>query len=106
MPWNSNAEGCAASKRRIHGETPAEALGDDVEDDVQAEPGAAMIAPCGEEWVKSADPDVLGHADAVVRDRNLDVIAADRPCANRQGSGPTVRIRVDHHIEKQVGQHL
>jgi len=54
MPWNPDAESRATSGRRIQGETSAEALGDDIEDDVQAEAGAAMIASRGKERIKGA----------------------------------------------------
>src|SRR5215472_7074627 len=77
--WNPDAEGCAAPRRRIHGEMSPEALGNNVEDDVQTEPGAAAITSRGEERIKGAQLDLLGHADPVVRDRNLDVVASDRP---------------------------
>src|SRR5260370_21424359 len=106
MPWNPDAEGRATPGRRIQGETSAEALGDDIEDDVQAEPGAAVVAPRGKERIKGAHPDFLRHADAVVRNGDLEVVAADRPRANRERSGATVRIRMDHGVEEQICQHL
>src|SRR5262249_10043102 len=106
MPWNPDAESRATSGRRIQGETPAEALGDDVEDDVQAEPGAAVIAPRGKERIKGAPSHFLRHADAVVRNGDLDVVAAESVRAHVERSGATIRIRMDHRVEEQVCQHL
>src|SRR6516225_9788552 len=106
MPWTPDAESRATSGRRIQGKTSAEALGDDNEDDVQAKTGAAMIEPRGKERIKGAPPHFLRHADAIVRNGDLNVVAANRPRAYAQSSGATVRIRMDHRVEEQVCQHL
>src|SRR5689334_9187256 len=73
---------------------------------MQAEPGAALIAPRGEERIERAAPDVETHADAVVRKQDLDIVAVIFPHLDLDGAGPAVRKGVRDGIEEQVGKHL
>src|SRR5205807_2035935 len=57
-------------------EPSAETIGDDVVDDVQAEAGAALIAPRREERIEGAAPDVQAHAAAIVGEDDLDIVAS------------------------------
>jgi len=54
----------------------AEAVGDDAVDDMQAEPGTALIPAGGEERIEGAAADVEAHAAAIVRKDDLDIVLA------------------------------
>src|SRR4051812_13167217 len=53
----------AAARLGIQVEPPAQPVGHDAVDDMQAEPGAALVPPGGEEWIERPPPDVETHAD-------------------------------------------
>src|SRR6185295_2222827 len=44
----------------------SQTIGHDVVDDVQSQPGAALVAPGREEWIEHLTPDFRAHAAAVV----------------------------------------
>src|ERR1700749_2927008 len=52
----------AAARHRIEIEPPPETVGDDAVDDVQAEPGAALIPAGCEERIEGPAPHVQRHA--------------------------------------------
>src|SRR5262245_51992493 len=64
--WNGDAEPGAPAEPRLERHAAAELLGDQVEDDVEAEPGAALVPAGCEERVERAPLDVVAHADAVI----------------------------------------
>src|SRR5262245_19166935 len=74
-PRDGDAEARAPAEPRLEGHAAAQLLGDQVEDDVQAEPGAALVAAGGEERIQGAPLSLLTHADAVVGDEDVDVVA-------------------------------
>src|SRR3978361_1853077 len=61
----------AATRLGIQIKPAAEPVGDDAVDDVQSEPGAALIASRGEERIECAAADVEAHADAVIGKQDL-----------------------------------
>ena len=75
-------------------------------DDVQAEPGAALVAAGGEERIEGAAADVERHAAAIVGKDDLDIVLAGLPHLDIDRAGLAVRESVRHRIEEQIGQHL
>ena len=59
----------------------AELLRHEIVDDVEAEPGTALRAPRGEERIEHVPLNVLRHAGAVIRERDLDLL-------RRRGAAP------------------
>src|SRR3979490_2270171 len=57
-------------------DSTAEAVGHDAVDDMQAEPGASLIAPRGEKRIERPLSDVRAHAASIVGEHDLDVIVA------------------------------
>ena len=55
---------------------PPRRFGHDIVDNVQAEPGAALVAPCGEERIEGTTPHVKAHPDAIVGKNDLDIFLA------------------------------
>ena len=85
----------------------AQTAGHQVVDDVQAEPGAAAVAPGGEERLEGAPLHVLAHADAVVVELDLDMVGP--ALARRRAACVPARLsgkRMHQRVEHQVGQHL
>ena len=89
------------SLARFARETKAasEAIRHDTIDDVQAEAGAARVAPRREKWMKSLAPDVRDHAAAIVGEKDLDAIGAcgadrdiDEP-ASASGNACAIELR-------------
>src|SRR5262245_52866166 len=74
-PRDGDAEAGAPAEPRFEGHATAQLLGDEVEDDVQAESGAALVAAGGEERVERTPLGLIAHADAVVGDEDVDVVA-------------------------------
>src|SRR6202011_1407885 len=87
-------------------EAAAEAVGDGAVDDVKPEPGAALIAPRGEERIERAAADVEAHADAVVGKQDLDIVRAGLAYLDVDRAWLAVRKRMRHRVEEQVGKHL
>ena len=75
-------------------------------DDMQAEAGAAVAAAGGEERLEGAALDLLAHADAVVGELDLHVVAAGTADRQPHGARAPVREGVHQRIQDQVGQHL
>src|SRR3984893_15328864 len=105
-PGQDDLDSGAAAGLGIEIEPAAEAIGYDTVDDMQAEPGAALVAARGEERVEGAAPDVEAHADAVVGKQDLDIVLAGLPHLDVDRAGLAVRKGMRHRIEEQVGQHL
>ena len=74
-------------------EPAAEAVGHDAVDDVQAEPGAALVAARREERIEGAAADVEAHAAAIVGKDDLDIVLAGLPHLDIDRAGPAVRER-------------
>src|SRR5271166_336763 len=102
---NGDAKSRAPSKPRFERQSATQLLGDQIEYDMQAKAGSALVAACREEWVKGAALDLLAHPDSVVGNEDVDVIAY-LTRFHRDGSRPPVRKGMDHAIEKKVGQDL
>ena len=68
----------APAQPRFEGQPAAQLLGDQIEDDVKAEAGAALVAAGGEERVERAALNFFGHADAVVGYE--DISTSSRTC--------------------------
>ncbi len=73
---------------------------------MQPEPGAALIAPRGEERIERAAADVEAHADAVIGKQDLDIVLAALAHLDVDRAGLAFRKRVRHRVEEQVGEHL
>ena len=78
---HDNAKCCTLSRAGFQHHPAAELLGDQIVDDMQAEPGAAVVAPRGEERVERLALHVRRHPGAVVGEHDLDVVVAARPGA-------------------------
>src|SRR5262245_37171129 len=104
-PWDGDAEAGAPAEPRFERHAATQLLGDEVEDDVQAEPGAALVAAGGEEGIEGATLGLLAHADAVVGDEDVDVVA-HLPRLDDDAAGAAIGKGVDHAIEEQIGEHL
>src|SRR6478609_1714498 len=96
----------AATRLGVEVEPTAQPVGHDTVDDVQAEPGAALIAARGEERVEGAAPDVEAHAAAIVGKQDLDVILAELARLDMDRAWPAARKGVRDRIEEQVGEDL
>src|SRR6202795_4583490 len=105
-PGKNHLDSRAAAGLGIEIEPAAETVGHDAVDDMQAEPGAALIATRREERVERTPPDVERHAAAIVGKNDFDVVLAGLPHLDIDGAGPAVRKGVRHRIEEQVGKHL
>src|SRR5258708_15033666 len=70
-PRQDHLDPRAAAGRRIEVEPAAQAVGHDVVDDMQTEPGAALIAAGPEERIESAAPGVGAHAAPPVGEKNI-----------------------------------
>ena len=81
----------AAARRGIEIEPAAEAVGDDAVDDVQAEPGAALVAPRGEKRIEGAAANVEAHAASVVGKDDLDIVLAGLAHLDIDRAGLAVR---------------
>src|SRR5512138_4023341 len=66
----------AAARLGIEIKPAAEPRRHDAVDDVQAEPGAALVAPRREERIEGAAADVEAHAAAIVGKDDLDIVLA------------------------------
>src|SRR6202165_4227019 len=75
-PGQDDLDSGAAAGLGIEVEPAAQAVGHDRVDDMQAEPGAALVAAGGEERIKGAAPDVEAHAATIVRENDLDIVLA------------------------------
>src|SRR5512134_1562732 len=84
----------AAARLRIQIKPATEARRHNAVDDVQAEPGAALIAPRGEKRIERAATDVEAHANAVVRKDDLDIVLAGLPHLDIDRAGLAVRERM------------
>ena len=73
---------------------------------MQAKPGAALVAPRGEERIEGAAADVEAHAAAIVGKDDLDIVLAGFAHLDVDRAGLAVRERMRHRIEEQVGEHL
>src|ERR1019366_6731407 len=69
----------AAAGFGIEVEPTAQTVGHDTVDDVQAEAGAALIAPGREERIERTAPDIQPHAATIVRKDDFDIILAGLP---------------------------
>src|SRR5207249_290963 len=65
-PRQNDLDSRAAAGFGIEVEPAAEPIGHDAVDDVQAEAGAALIAPCREERIERTAADVEAHAASIV----------------------------------------
>ena len=73
---------------------------------MQAEPGAALIPPRGEERIERAPAHVERHAAAIVGEDDLDIVLAGLPHLDIDRAGLAVRKGMRHRIEEQIGEHL
>src|SRR6266436_521902 len=105
-PGKNHLDSRAAAGFGIEVEPAAETVGHDAVDDMQAEPGTALIAARGEERIERAAADVHAHAAAIVGKKNLDIFLARRPHLDVDRAGFAVGEGVRHGIEEQIGQHL
>src|SRR5262249_7965625 len=69
------AKRCPPAGPRFEGQWTAELLGHQIEDNVQAEAGSALVAARREEGIERAALDLLAHAHAVVGHEDIDVVA-------------------------------
>ena len=92
----------ASAGRAVNIELPAETIGDDVVDDMQAEPSAAALAARREERIEGLARDVGAHAAAIVEKQDFDFVAARRPYLDFDCASLTVRKRVHDRIEEKV----
>ena len=69
---------------------------------MQAKPGAALIAPGGEERIEGATPDVERHAAAIVGKKHLDIVRAGFPHLDIDRAGLAVREGVRHQLRKRL----
>ena len=69
----------AAARLGIEIEPAAQPVGHDAVDDVQAEPGAALVAPRREERIERAAAHVEAHAATIVGKDDLDIVLAGLP---------------------------
>src|SRR5882672_3739105 len=65
-----------AARLGIEVEPAAEAIGHDAVDDMQAEPGAALIPARGEKRIESASAHIEAHAAAIVGEDDFEIILA------------------------------
>ena len=96
----------AAARLGIEIEPAAEPIGHDAVDDVQAKPGAALVAPRREERIEGAAANIEAHAAAIVGEQDLDIVLAGLAHLDIDRARPAVRESVRHRIEEQIGQHL
>ena len=95
----------APAQPGFEGQAAAQLLGYEIEDDVKAKAGAALVPARGEERVERAALDILAHAHPVVGYEDIHVLA-DLAGLDDDASGPALGKSVDHAVEKQVGQDL
>src|SRR5262245_30673417 len=98
-PWDGDAKSGAPAQPRLESHAAAELLRHQIENDMQAETGAALVAPRGEEWIEGAPLNLLAHADTVVGYEQVDVVA-HLPRLDDDAAGAAVWKSMDHAIEK------
>src|ERR1700686_3342362 len=96
----------AAAGRRVEVEPAAQAVGHDAVDDMQAEPGATLIAAGREERIEGAAADIEAHAATIVGKDDLDIVLAGFTHLDIDRAGLAVGKSMRHRVEKQIGQHL
>src|SRR5262249_19141959 len=89
----------------FEGQSAAKLLRDEIEDDVEAKPGAALAAARREERIERATLDLVAHADSVVGHKDVDVVA-HLPRLDDDASGAPVGKGMNDAVEEQVGQDL
>ena len=85
-----HADGRARSWRGGECDCPPEVLRYEIMDDVKAEPSAALRAPGGEERIEGVTLNVLRHADAIIRERDLDPLRAEAPRLDQDASAKPI----------------
>jgi hypothetical protein len=92
----------SSAGRAVNIELSGQTIGDDVVDNMQAEPSAAALAARREERIEGLAADVSAHAAAIVGKQDFDFVAARRPHLDVDRASLTVRKRVHDRIEKKV----
>ena len=90
----------------IKADLAAQAIRDNRVDDVQAETGAAQIAPRRKERIEGFVPDVGAHATTIVREANFDILITRGSHLDADGAFPPIRKAMRHRIENEIAQHL
>src|SRR6516164_1934529 len=105
-PRQDDLDSGAAARFRFKVEPTAETVGDDAVDDMQSEPGAALVATSGKERVERAAANIERHAAAIVGKDDLDIVPSGFAHLNVDHAWPAIRKGMRHRVEEQVGQHL
>src|SRR6516164_9600319 len=73
---------------------------------MQPEAGAAEIATRREEGIEGLTPDAGIHPAAIVGEKNLHLVRAERPHLDVDGTALAVWKRMHHGIQEEVRKHL
>src|SRR5436305_13288293 len=73
---------------------------------MEAEAGAAVIAPGGKERVEGLALHIRRHSGAIVGKNDLDIVVAAWPGRNRDGSGTAIGKGMIGGVQEQIGQDL
>ena len=84
----------------------AELLGHEIIDDMKAQPGAAFAPAGGEKRIERLPQDIRRHADAIVPERDFDVVGAAWPRRDADRARRSLGKSLVGRVKEQVRQNL
>jgi hypothetical protein len=97
---------CSLAGSAVQIEPTAQAIRDDVVDDMKTEASVPLIAAGREERIEGFTPDIETHAAAVVGKNNFDIVLSGGQHLYTDGTSLALGKRMRDRVEKEVGQHL
>jgi hypothetical protein len=104
--WQYKSDRCAFIVLAFEMDHSAQAVGDDIVGDVQAEADTALIAARGEERVESLAADIQAHAATIVGDDDLDIVRAGLSYRDIDATSLAIRKRMRDGVQDKICQHL
>src|ERR1700738_2514070 len=98
----STAKPLPPAHPRLEAQPPAQLLRHEIVDDVQTEPGSALVSPGRKEGIERAALGFFSHSDAIVGNEEFHVIR-QLTGLDPDAAGAAVRKGVDNAVEKKVG---
>src|SRR6478735_8887296 len=102
-PGQDDLDARTSARFGIEVEPATQTVSHDTVDDVQSQPGAAVIAARREKRVERAAPDVERHPATIVGKNDFKIILAGLPDPDIDRALLAVRKSMRHRVEEQIG---